>query len=159
MEELYTVKQVSEILKLSEYAVKKLIKENKLKAFKWNTGYKVNEISLNLFMGHSIHDCIDKEQFEKSFNDFNELENGKIDKAKFYEYYCSLFMPGTELNRDYYIIKEPNFEEPKVENLKTTGNEIKEFKENKQIILTKTDICEILKYLNKIQEILEVKLK
>lgn len=153
MANLYSVKEISEILKISEYAVKKLIKENKLKAFRISNSYKISAISLNVFMGHSIDDCIDKAEFEKSFNEFNELEDGNIDKGKFYEYFCSLFTPGTKLSNDYYLIKKPTIKEP---NNKTIL--LNETEKNEQIVLTKTDISEILESLNTIQKILVSKL-
>ncbi|WPC42791.1 helix-turn-helix domain-containing protein [Clostridium sp. JS66] len=155
----YTIKQIAQLLKISEYAVKKLIKDNKIKAFNFGNHYRINEISLNVFMGHSIHDCINKDEFEEAYNDFNKLQNGKIDKGKFYEYYCSLFVPGTELDHDYYIIKEHSTSELNDDIITTSKNDINKTIENDQVILTKTDITEILKALNNIQQILEGKLK
>lgn len=157
MAEAYNVNQVAEKLKISTYAVKKLIRDNKLKAFKINGhGYIVNEKSLLVFLGKKIGDLIDKEEFEKYFIDCNKLFNGKVDKDKYFEYICSLFTPGPELPQEYFMIKDeqkvnPNFENEQID----TSEEIK----SDGILLTKSKITSIIESLDKIRQILINKIR
>jgi excisionase family DNA binding protein len=153
MSEAYTIQEVSQTLKISVSSVKRLIKENKLKAFKIGSKYIINEISLMIFLGHKIEDCIDVEAFEKFYLEMQECHNENIDKQKFYEYYCSIFAPGIELPHEYYLIKKDNssFIE------KTELNAEKIIGDNK-IILSPIEVKKILKYLDEVNKILLDKL-
>jgi excisionase family DNA binding protein len=154
MAKAYDLKQVAEQLKVSLSTVKKLIKEDKLKAFKLGNKYIVNEISLLVFMGNKVEDCINHEQFEEHYLEMNELYDGKIDKEKFYEYYCSLFTPGPDLPSEYFIIEETP---PPVE--EKDYAKIEENQRSEEVVLTKADIINIIESLNKIQQILQKKIQ
>lgn len=160
MSEAYNVKQVAEKLKLSVSSVKRLIKDGKLKAYKNNSkGYIINEISLLVFLGNKVEDCINKQQFEEDYSDWNKMYNGKVDKEKFFHYYCSLFNPGPDLSHDYYLIKDDPLPEPELEPIIEEAQfNISEEEKSQQIIFTKTDIIGILDSLNKIEKILKGKI-
>ncbi len=154
MAKAYDINQVAEKLKVSKYNVKKLIKEGKLKAFKMRNKYIVNEISLLVFMGHKIEECINSEEFEQHYSEINKSYNRKIDKEKFYEYFCSLFTLGPELTSEHFLINETNsFHEEQ------NYNKMDEQQSSGEVTLTHTDIINILESLSKIQQILQSKLK
>jgi len=171
MAKVYDVKQVAEMLKVSVSSVRRLIKEGKLKAFKTHgRGYIVNEMSLLVFMGHKIEDCIIKEDFEEALKLFSKDSDGKIDRDKFFDYYCSLFVPGPDLTHDYYIIKDKPILAPKAKHVSESAytkeyNDAEDqpntFEDNKTmgVALTKADIIVILESLDKIQGVLRSKIE
>lgn len=161
MAEAYDVKQVAEKLKISTSSVKRLIKDGKLKAFKINGhGYIINEISLKMFFGNKVEDCINKEEFEKDYIDWNKMYNGKVIKEKFFEYYCSLFSPGPELPQDHFLIKDEPVPKPVLESkIEDKKPIVSEKEKSAEIQFTKKDIITIIESLNKVQQILYDKIK
>jgi hypothetical protein len=159
MSESYNIKQVAEKLKLSVSSVRRLIQDGRLKARNVSSkGYIINEISLRVFLGKKVEDCINKVQFEEYYADINKLHNGKVDKQKFFEYYCSLFTPGSDLPREYYIVKDKELLDTESPSIEKNQPAFSEHEKSKQIILTQGDVIEIIESLSKIQSILSNKI-